>query len=111
VVSVDGVQYEVPRGHAGENTTLYRRVLEKSEYRDALYIKHKGELVRLEPVDLAFNAQSGRARLQTADPRDRPAVVSKSASTLSFEKTYQSMLETDGGFPDDKNNQERQDEE
>jgi transposase len=111
VVSVDGVQYEVPRGHAGETATLYRRVLEKTEHRDALYIKHKGELVRLEPVDLAFNAQSGRARLQTQHPHERPAVVPKSASTLSFEKTYQSMLETDGGFPDDENNQERQDEE
>jgi transposase len=111
VVSVDGVQYEVPRGHAGESATLYRRVLEKTEYRDALYIKHKGELVRLEPVDLAFNAQSGRARLQIQPPHDRPTSVAKSASTLSFEKTYQSMLETDGGFSDDENNQERQDEE
>jgi hypothetical protein len=105
------LQYEVPRGHAGENATLYRRVLERTEQRDALYIKHKGLLVRLEPVDLAFNAQSGRARLQTEHPHDRPAVVPKSASTLSFEKTYQSMLETDGGFPDDENHKERQDEE
>ena len=106
VVSVDGVQYEVPRGHAGETATLYRRVLEKTEHHDALYIKHKGQLVRIEPVDLAFNAQSGRARLQTRPPDDRPASVAKSASTLSFETTYQSMLETDGGFPDDENNQE-----
>lgn len=111
VVSVEGVQYEVPRGHAGEHATLYRRVLEKTEYRDALYIKHKGDLLRLEPVDLAFNAQSGRARLQTEQTQQRPAVVTKSASTLSFEKTYQSMLETDGGFPDDENSQEREYEE
>jgi len=104
VVSVDGILYEVPRGHAGEKATLYRRMLEMTEQHDALYIRHKGELVRLHPVDLAFNATSGRARPEKTHEDDRPAVPAKSASTLSFEKTYRSMLETDGGYPDNEDN-------
>jgi transposase InsO family protein len=104
VVSVDGVLYEVPRGHAGERATLYRRLLERTEQQDALYIRHRGELVRLHPVDLAFNATSGRARPEKARRRHRPAVPAKSASTLDFEKTFRSMLEADGGYPDHGDN-------
>lgn len=91
VVSVEGVHYEVPRGHRGR-TTLYRRLLE-----DALYIEHKGDLVRLHPLDPAFNATSPRARrpsLPSTD--DRPP--RKTASSYSFDHTYGSILAPDGGF-------------
>lgn len=99
VVSVDSVLYEVPRGHGGEWVTVYRRLLERTPDEDALYIQHQGRLVRLHPVDLAFNATSGRARPKTGDD-EVVAVPAKSASTLSFERTYATMLDSDGGYPD-----------
>jgi hypothetical protein len=99
IVSVDSILYEVPRGHGGESTTLYRRLLERTQEQDALYIQHQGKLVRLHPVDLAFNATSGRARRQK-DTNEVVPVPAKSASTLDFERTYQSMLGPDGGYPE-----------
>ncbi len=55
--------------------------------------------MRLHPVDLEFNATSGRAPRQTEDDEVKE-VPPKSASTLSFERTYRSMLAPDGGYPD-----------
>jgi len=100
VVSVDGTHYEVPRGHAGEWVNLYRRLLEQTPEQDALYIHHNNNLVRLHPVDLTFNATSGRARSNREPDNEVTPVPAKSASTLSFEKTYGSMLDPDGGYPD-----------
>lgn len=96
VVPFEGVDYEVPRGHAGKKRTLYRRLLE-----NALYIEHKGELVRLHPVDPAFNARDRRARRNQV-PVEDTSPPAKTASTLSFENTYGSMLAPDGGFDPEK---------
>lgn len=106
VVSVDGTLYEVPRGHAGEWVTLYRRLLEQTPEQDALYIHHNDNLVRLHPVDLAFNATSGRARPNREPNNQIAPVPAKSASTLAFEKTYGSMLDPDGGYPKHHENEE-----
>jgi transposase InsO family protein len=108
IVPVGSTSYEVPRGHRGEWVTLHRRLLEQTPDEDALYFEHDGRLVRLHPVDLAFNATSGRARPQAA--ADPPAPVpAKSASTLSFERTYGSILAPDGGFSDNDDDDEQED--
>jgi len=99
IVSVDSTLYEVPRGRAGEWVTLYRRLLEQTPEQDALYIEHDDRLVRLHPVDLAFNATSGRGHRKPGRGEVVAAPV-KSASTLSFERTYRSMLDPEGGYPD-----------
>lgn len=104
IVSVDSILYEVPRGHGGESLTLYRRLLERTSEQDALYIHHKDRMVRLHPVDLAFNAASGRAR-RKKNAEEVVPVPAKSASTLDFERTYQSMLDPDGGYPDTEKDQ------
>jgi len=99
IVPVDSILYEVPRGHCGEWIPIYRRLLEQTPQEDALYVEHDGHLVRLHPVDLAFNATSGRAHREP-DSEDVVPVPAKSASTLSFERTHGSMLDPDGGYPD-----------
>ena len=106
VVSIGSTLYEVPRGHAGEWVTLYRRLLEQTPEKDALYIHHNDELVRIHPVDLAFNATSGRARRDHEPDNDVAPVPAKSASALAFDKTYGSMLDPDGGYPDHHVNEE-----
>lgn len=93
-ISFDGVLYEVPGGLAGRKVTVLRALLEN----DALYLDHGGRRVRLHPVDLAANATSGRVR--RTQPQERVDPPAKTASTLSFEREYGSILESDGGFPE-----------
>jgi len=106
-ISFDGVVYEVPGGLAGRKVTVLRALLEN----DALYVDHDGQRIRLHPVDLAANATSGRAR--RTQPQERVDPPSKTASTLSFEREYGSILESDGGFPeredDDSHNPQEED--
>lgn len=100
VVSVDGIHYEVPRGHSGEWVELQRRLLERTEERDALYLPHQERLVRLSPVDLAANARGPRAPRPKDDPEDVSPVPAKSASQLAFERDLPRMVGPDGGYPD-----------
>lgn len=91
------VAYEVPVGLAGRRVILERSLLED----DALYLRHDGKRIRLHPVDLAFNARSGRARGLECD--DEPAgSPPKNASSLSFESEYGSILQPDGGFHEEE---------
>ncbi|MBW2735623.1 MAG: transposase [Deltaproteobacteria bacterium] len=101
VVKVDSTLYEVPRGHAGEWIVIYRRLLERTPETDALYVEHQGRLVHICPVDLEFNATSGRSRRETAND-EITQVPAKSSSTLSFERTFQPMTDPDGGYPDNE---------
>ena len=57
VVSVGGVDYEVPRGHGGTRLAVRRHALEGT-----LSILHQGRIVRLHPVDLAANAAARPTR-------------------------------------------------
>jgi transposase InsO family protein len=99
IVSVDGTEYEVPRGLAGTKPTLHRRLLEPTEHGHALYLLHQDELQRLHPVDKHANATSGRARDTTPEPTPEGAPP-KSASHLSFEAALPPMTNADGGYPD-----------
>jgi transposase InsO family protein len=89
-VSVDSLDYEVPRGHAGEKVIVYRRLLEKS-----LAIMHEGRLVELHPVDLHANARSPRARPPRQDDPRPP--LPKSAADLAFERDFSPVVDPDGG--------------
>jgi len=95
-LSVDSVDYEVPRGHAGERIIVHRRLLENS-----LAIVHEGRLVKLHPVDLHANARARRAR--SKQPRDEPrAPLPKSAADLAFERDFSPVVDPDGGCSDPK---------
>lgn len=104
VVPVDGIDYEVPRGHSGEKVLLHRRLLERTAERDALYLPHRGKLVRLHPVDLATNARTRRAPGPQDDSDDITPVPTKSASQLAFERDLPPMVGPDGGYPDHEKN-------
>lgn len=106
VVPVDGIDYEVPRGHAGEKVALVRRLLERTEETDALYLRHHGKLVRIHPVDLAQNARTRRARPDDDDGQVGE-VPAKSASHMAFERDLPSMLAPDGGYPQTTTDKER----
>jgi len=95
-VPYEGVDYEVPRGHAGERIVLHRHLL-----CDTLSIVHEGRLVELAPVDPVANATSGRARppRQDSDAQTDPALP-LSAAEMAFARDLEPVVGHDGGFTD-----------
>lgn len=82
IVSVAGVLYEMPRGHARDHIELRRQTLDGS-----LWAPHDGHLVRLASVDLAKNAEDRRARpspSNTDDQREPPIT----AAAMAFDRDF-----------------------
>jgi len=102
IIQFFGDDWEVPRGHSGEESDVHRRLLED----DALYIAHLGELVRIHPVDLAHNATSRRSHAAQSEPEDLTAPVAKTSSMLAFENDLSPMTGPDGGYPDSHDDKE-----
>ena len=82
VVSVGGILYEMPRGHARDHIDLRRQTLDGS-----LWAPHDGRLVRLAPVDLAQNAEDRRASPSpsSTDDRREPPVT---AAAMAFDHDF-----------------------
>ena len=95
VLSVDGTNYEVPRGLAGAWTTVYQQVLDGS-----VSVLSEGRLVRLHPVDLCANAHARRGRSQS--PEETAAVPTRSAADMAFDRDFAPVVGPDGGFDPDK---------
>ncbi len=93
ILSHDGVDYEVPRGHAGTPIRFWRQVLD-----DRLYVLHDGAAVRILPADLAANATAGRAPRSDAPEETAPATV-PSAADLAYQRDFGCVTGPDGGFP------------
>lgn len=98
VVSLDNIDYEVPRGHAGEILMVKRGVLDRR-----ISVVHQGRLVTLSPVDLHANARAQRAKGLPEPEVDHP--LPKSAADLAFDREYRPVVGEDGGFlsPKEKN--------
>ena len=92
VVSIDGVDYEVPTGVAGR-ITITRHLLS-----ERLTLAHDGQNVELAPLDPVANAFARRGRPRTDDPP--PQVLSLDAAGEAFRRGYGSILDPDGGYPD-----------
>jgi putative transposase len=93
VVSYEGVDYEVPRGHAGTDVTVWRHLLS-----GALSVVHDGRLVALAPVDLTLNAVSRRA-VPSAPAPDDDERAPQTAAQLAFARDFAPVVGPDGGFP------------
>jgi len=92
VVKFKGGLYEVPRGLAGEKVVLLKNILDGS-----LSLVHEDRLVCLAPVDPQANATSPRAR---HDKKKDTKTITKTASAISFERAYGTVLDADGGCQD-----------
>jgi transposase InsO family protein len=93
VLSIDGVFYEVIRGHAQSKVVVHRNVLEAS-----VAILHQGRLVRLSPVDLHKNARQKRAKSQWLDKKEDKSPLTKGSAQMAFERDMRPIIDTDGGF-------------
>ena len=96
VISVNGVDYETPRGLAGTEITVWRQVLDGTL--SVLHPDRSGRLVRLHPVDLTANAQQRRG--QTTTEEDTVSVPVRSAADLAFARDFRPVVGVDGGFAD-----------
>lgn len=101
VLSLDGVHYEVIRGHAGTRITVHRNMLE-----DSVAIVHQGRLVHLKPVDVHKNATDKRAR----HPKpDEPRNVTKGSAQMAFDHEMGPVVDPDGGFARPENHHLKED--
>jgi transposase InsO family protein len=89
-VSVDSVDCEIPRGHAGEQILVHHRLLD-----DSLAVLHDGRLVDIHPVDLHANARARRARARDNDTQNP---LPRSAADLAFERDFLPVVDPDGGL-------------
>jgi putative transposase len=94
VIPYDGVDYEVPRGHAGTQIQVYRRLLS-----DELAIIHDGRRVTVHPVDLGRNAIDRRAQPAAPAPSDDEGAP-MTAARLAFDRDFGPVVGPDGGFVD-----------
>jgi len=93
-VSLDGVTWELPVGHASHRVTLRQSALDGA----LVYFEHRGELIRLHPVDLAANAEvrrSGRASLNVEPTEARGGV---GAALTAANRSFAPITTDDGGF-------------
>lgn len=93
VISYEGTAYEVPRGHANTDITVWRRLLS-----GAIEVVHDGRLVAVAAVDLAHNAVSRRAVPQAPAPDDDERAP-RTAAQLAFARDFAPVVGPDGGFP------------
>jgi len=93
VISFEGTCYEVPRGHAGTDITVWRRLLSGS-----IEVVHDGRLVAVAAVDLAQNAVSRRATPSAPAPDDDERAP-RTAAGLAFARDFAPVVGSDGGFP------------
>ena len=95
LVSIDGVDYELPRelgpsGRTGSKVQLVEKLLEGS-----YHVLVGDRLVRIRPVDLAANARSPRS-----PPGEEVAAEptpSKTAADLAYETDLGPVVDADGG--------------
>jgi transposase InsO family protein len=94
VVSVFGVDYEIPQGHAGEKIVIHHHLLDQK-----MAVLHDQKLVTITPVDLVANAYARRARPPAKDDGSH-MVLPKSSADLVFERDLSAIVDADGGFAD-----------
>jgi len=94
VITIDSVLYEVPRGHAGTEITVRRRVLDGT-----IVLEHQGRDIVLHAVDLASNARAKRAKDRPPrGPDDGGGKPPKTAAGIAFQEDFKPVVDAHGGF-------------
>ncbi len=96
VVSLDGVCYEVVRGHAGERIDLHHNVLN-----DTVAIIHNARRVFLAPLDPHANARDRRSPAK--NQQEQPRALTESSAELAFKRAFKPIVSKDGGFSNQNN--------
>lgn len=98
-IPFEGRTYEVPRGHAGEQLTLYRHLLEHDDDgHHKLSILHQGRRVVLHVADRTANAYSRRATGTPKTPAPPAGPPPKTHADLAFDDDFRPIVDDDGGY-------------
>jgi transposase InsO family protein len=100
VVSVDAVDYEMPKGYGGQQVVLRRRLLD-----GGVGFLHEGRVIDLHRVDLTSNAHAKRAK-DDAGHDDTQPMPSQSAADVSFARDFGPIVGSDGGFVPPQDNRD-----
>jgi putative transposase len=92
LVPYDGVDYELPRGYAGQAIPVTRHLLDGT-----LSILHEGHRLVLHPADRSANAYARRGR-QTCTPQATPAPPPQTAASLAFAADFQPLVDDEGNY-------------
>jgi len=93
LIPYGGVDYELPRGHAGSVISVERSLLDGT-----LRILHDGQMVEIKPVDRIANAYARRTRSRAPDADASPAPLVHTAATLAYQSDFAPMVGPDGGY-------------
>lgn len=92
LIPYQGVDYELPRGHAGREITVHRNLL-----RESLAVLHEGRLVQIHPVDRVANAYARRIQETTTETPESTPIVHTAAS-LAYQLEFAPLVDLDGGY-------------
>jgi putative transposase len=92
LIPYQGVDYELPRGHAGREITVHRNLL-----RESLAVLHEGRLVQIHPVDRVANAYARRIQETTTETPESVPIVHTAAS-LAYQLEFAPLVDLDGGY-------------
>ncbi len=95
IISIDGIDYEVPRGYAGRKLTVRRRLLDGT-----IVLLHHDKLIVLHPVDLATNARTRRAKDHKTPTREESTAPPVTAAQTAYDSEFEPVVDADGGFQD-----------
>lgn len=93
LVPYDGVDYELPRGYAGQKIEIIRHLLDGT-----LSIVHEGRRVVLHPVDRTANAYARRTRKPSAASASAPSAPPQTAANLAFQADFQPLVDDEGNY-------------
>ncbi len=93
VAPIGSVNYELPRGYAGQRVVLRRRLLDGS-----IGFLHEGRVIDLHPADLHANAKARRA-VAKREPQEA-RIPPPTAAELAYQRDYEPVVDADGGFED-----------
>jgi len=102
-ISIDGVEYELPRGVVERTVETERNVLDGS-----IWLFWKGRRIQLHQVDLEANARARRGAPKPAATRDENAPPPKGAADLAYQQDLGPITDETGGFEDQNPEQEDQ---
>lgn len=94
VIQFDNVEYEVPRGLAGQKIKLVRDAFDAS----VLHLEHEGRWLQLHPVDRHANARDRRGT--PSQTKDTGASVSTTAAASAVDDSLAPITQPDGGYAD-----------
>ena len=95
VVSLRGILYELPRGHAGKLIFVYRHLLDQN-----VSFLHDGKMVDIHRLDPILNSQTRR---RPKRHKDTPKLLPpKTAATIAFERDHQPLVGDAGDCYEEK---------